>query len=470
MSDEEKFSQIACDCRLAYGFVSNLSFFNKIHQYDINKNVFNEAENSELNQGNATEDAWLLEALEKMKNTTTLEPAENVLFSKTIAVFIKILMAVGIPANLFLLIVTAMSKRRKNNLQRSSSILFSILAGVDILLFLISIIKLKADARYDYDFVESHFLRQLFCRSYAGIKVVCMLFSVMLLCATALFRFFHIAYPAHTHRPYGLKIAAVVLALAVSASIPIFMYQQVILIGPEESPSCHWGWRLPPRELCKQAEIGIPEFNYRNCSNQKALCHDLPRHKSEFIYWIVIVVVFILTPIGASIMAYCGLIRRLHSNEPKSNWKKGKEYDVLIRNIQLFSTTLGLAWFPVVFWRVIRLIPGFSDGRGLNPVFCEFVSQTAGLTPLISGVVNPFLYSFFGNVFIQDLEKIKFTLFRKIPSLEPLLKTLTKNYGAASNSSVESQINVAETDTVLTACNSSMLILDSPKLNSSNNP
>ena len=54
MSDEDKFSQIACDCRLAYGFVSNLSFFNKIHQYDINKNVFNEAGNSELNQGNAT--------------------------------------------------------------------------------------------------------------------------------------------------------------------------------------------------------------------------------------------------------------------------------------------------------------------------------------------------------------------------------------------------------------------------------
>ena len=144
------------------------------------------------------------------------------------------------------------------------------------------------------------------------------------------------------------------------------MYQQVILIGPEESPSCHWGWRLPPRELCKQAEIGIPEFNYRNCSNQKALCHDLPRHKSEFIYWIVIVVVFILTPIGASIMAYCGLIRRLHSKfyhktstlkilvSQRATGKKGKEYDVLIRNIQLFSTTLGLAWFPVVFWRVIR--------------------------------------------------------------------------------------------------------------------
>lgn len=79
-------------------------------------------------------------------------------------------MGVGIPANLFLLVVTvchfrlliyqfkkekrsdlgqlnknnlikAMSKRRKNNLQRSSSILFSLLAVVDILLFLISIIK-----------------------------------------------------------------------------------------------------------------------------------------------------------------------------------------------------------------------------------------------------------------------------------------------------------------------------------------
>ena len=41
-----------------------------------------------------------------MKNTTTIEPTENALFSKTIAIFIKILMGVGIPANLFLLIVT----------------------------------------------------------------------------------------------------------------------------------------------------------------------------------------------------------------------------------------------------------------------------------------------------------------------------------------------------------------------------
>ena len=97
-----------------------------------------------------------------------------------------------------------------------------------------------------------------------------------------------------------------------------------------------------------------------------------------------------------------------------------------------------LCQLPLVFGADrfhFRLIPGFSDGRGLNPVFCEFVSQTAGLTPLIrfksfilslslsifSGVVNPFLYSFFGNVFIQDLEKIKFTLFRKIPSLGTIL-------------------------------------------------
>jgi len=48
-----------------------------------------------------------------------------------------------------------------------------------------------------------------------GIKVLCMLFSVMMLCATALFRFFHIAYPAHAKRDYGYKIALLVLILAI---------------------------------------------------------------------------------------------------------------------------------------------------------------------------------------------------------------------------------------------------------------
>ena len=37
----------------------------------------------------------------------------------------------------------------------------------------------------------------------------------MMLCATALFRFFHIAYPAHAKRDFGWKIAILVLVLAI---------------------------------------------------------------------------------------------------------------------------------------------------------------------------------------------------------------------------------------------------------------
>ena len=77
------------------------------------------------------------------------------------------------------------------------------------------------------------------------------------------------------------------------------------------------------------------------------------------------------------------------------------------------------------------LIPSFGENGQFSESFCEFVSKTAGLTPLIrsvnfdgtlvnwifSGVLNPFLYSFFGNVFLQDLTKAKTNLFRKVPSL-----------------------------------------------------
>lgn len=163
-----------------------------------------------------------------------------------------------------------------------------------------------------------------------------MLFSVMMLCATALFRFFHIAYPAHAKRDFGWKIAILVLVLAIlgknlvvqqkrsfSATIPIFKYQQISLIGVEETPHCRWEWRAPERELCKEAELRIPEFKYDNCSRPAALCHSLPNYRSETVYWIVIVIVFILTPIGASFMAYCGLINRLHSKYKLSHLFSG---------------------------------------------------------------------------------------------------------------------------------------------------
>jgi len=99
------------------------------------------------------------------------------------------------------------------------------------------------------------------------------------------------------------------------------MYQQVILIGVDEAPHCRWAWHAPERELCKEAELKIPEFKYGSCSRQDALCHSLPNYPSETVYWFVIVIVFILTPIGASIMAYYGLISRLQSKLSAS--KKG---------------------------------------------------------------------------------------------------------------------------------------------------
>ena len=59
-----------------------------------------------------------------------------------------------------------------------------------------------------------------------------------------------------------------------------------------------------------------------------------------------------------------------------------KKYDIILRNIQLFSLSIIASWFPIVLWQLVH-----QYQLSLTNIMCEGLGKLASITPWIRFVI-----------------------------------------------------------------------------------
>ena len=144
-----------------------------------------------------------------------------------------------------------MSDRRKNYLQRASSCLFCNLAFVDLLLLSAAPVRFHLERNFDiFDFAVGS-ANRLICKFYHSIKQFCMIFSILVITATACFRLRTIVAPRGRVFQFD-RIAALIWLVSAIVTIPVIVYTDIVLVGPERSEMCRLTWIWESRERCEE--------------------------------------------------------------------------------------------------------------------------------------------------------------------------------------------------------------------------
>jgi len=107
------------------------------------------------------------------------------IFTKLNLTFLIIASAIGVPANILVLLVT-MSGPCKSSLRRVSKFLCCQLAFADLLLLALAPIQFKLELNYgSFNFLSGS-LQSFTCKMFHSTKHFCMLFSVFVICASGI--------------------------------------------------------------------------------------------------------------------------------------------------------------------------------------------------------------------------------------------------------------------------------------------